>query len=181
MTNVFGNIPKLRECSGNLRDAFALAKNRAPIPTSRVITEPLLVHVKVLRDLYPAYAGYHARSGVHLAGYYRDPQVERFFLAQSNDAQGRQVTNFLKLPLDHIHSYSLDLEKLRSETPTDHPDCEGLQRAARALTEIHALIKLRSYQASVEGDQGHGSKQWYELVPDELQSTISDKEKKRQK
>ncbi|TCD69644.1 hypothetical protein EIP91_006871 [Steccherinum ochraceum] len=179
-TDVFGNILRLRQCSQSLRDAFVLAKNQAPISSSRIITEPLLAHVELLQDLFPAYAGYHAQSGAHLTEYCRNPDVERFFLAQSNEVQGRRVTDFLKLPLDLMDSHSTDLKKLRSETPRDHPDFEGLQRAVDALTEINALISLRSYQASPVGGQTNESKSWHNLVPDEMKSTVSDKERKRQ-
>ena len=89
------------------------------------------------------------------------------------------LKHFLTRPSEHLQKYPVLLEAIYKETSEGNPDAEFLLAATQAIRNLQTVSQLRTFQAAM--CKGPTNKyEWYDLVPEEIRSTISKQEAKRQ-
>lgn len=89
------------------------------------------------------------------------------------------LKSFLTRPSEHLQKYPVLLEAIFNETAEGNPDADFLLEAIQAIRKLQTVSQLRTFQAAM-GKGQLGKSEWYDLVPEEVRSTISKQEAKRQ-
>jgi RHO1 GDP-GTP exchange protein 1/2 len=81
--------------------------------------------------------------------------------------------------MEHLQKYPVMLEAIMRETVEGNPDRDYLNEAIHALRNLQTSSQLLTFQSSM-GKGAAGKLQWYDLVAEDIRSSIPKAEAKRQ-
>ena len=89
------------------------------------------------------------------------------------------LKSFLSRPSEHLQKYPDLLEAIFNETAEGNPDADFLLEAIQAIRKLQSVSQLRTFQAAM-GKGPTGRLEWHELVSEEVRTTMTKQEQKRQ-
>ena len=89
------------------------------------------------------------------------------------------MKSFLNRPSEQLQKYPDLLEAIFNETAEGNPDADFLLEAIQAIRKLQSVSQLRTFQAAM-GKGPTGRLEWHELVSEEVRTTMTKQEQKRQ-
>ena len=96
------------------------------------------------------------------------------------ESRRMDLKHFLTRPSEHLQKYPVLLDAIRNETAEGNPDSDFLFEAIQALRNLQTVSQLRTFQAAM-GKGPTAKFDWHDLVPEDVRSTFSKQEAKRQR
>lgn len=183
---IFGNILDLRECNRRLLEVLLVRQREAGHVIDR-IGDVFLGAASDFRLAYPTYLGNLPLGEQKLKEEMEGNAKFRLFLEQcsreipeyQHETVKPPLKQLLQRPLEHMQKYPQILRAIHNDTAAENPDAEFLKEAMKAISNLHSVGQLRTFQSSM--GKGVASKwEWNDLVSNDVRKKLSKDVIKRQ-